>query len=37
VEALAAAIVDEIVAPYEIDCYHIRSSISIGIALGLEP
>lgn len=36
VETLAATIVNQIVEPYEIDGYHIRSSISVGIAVGPE-
>jgi diguanylate cyclase (GGDEF)-like protein len=34
IETLANAIVESIVRPYEIDGYQIRSSISIGIAVG---
>lgn len=33
-EALAKAIVEAVVQPYEIDGYHIRSSVSVGIAVG---
>ncbi len=34
IEALATTIVDAVVRPYQIDGYQIRSSVSVGIAIG---